>query len=128
MTLKKRKDNKKKWVIGLSIFLVWLVLAIVNTDYERGLRPKPVDIFEVGESVVLGDATLQGVLRFDPSIDPSMSYQLVLTDGRILVVDSSSKLFNKDLVDQEVTITGSVVPLPNDSFSGLIILTTIKQS
>ncbi len=127
MKLKKSKANNNKWKIGLAIFFVWLVLAAFNTSYERSLRPKPVDIYEVGQSILLGDVNLRGVLRKDPSQDPSMSYQLVLNDGRILVVDSTSKLFNSSLVDQEVSVSGSVVPLPNTNFSGLVILTTIQK-
>jgi hypothetical protein len=117
---------KKRFFVFFACFAVWLVWATINEIKERDLLPKRIDVFEVGSPALVGEVTIVGYLRYDPTTTNGLHYYLVLPDGRILVIDSTVKSFLPGYADKQVEVSGTVIPLPETNLSGLILPIKIK--
>lgn len=128
--MKNTKKNKrlvdknfkhKKFLIVIIIFAAWFVLGSINAVYKNKNIAQKVDIFEVKVNNVNNEVTVKGHLRFDPLSNTGSNYTLVLTDGSTIAIDQSSKAFNSKLLDRFVTISGTLIPLPETIYRGLLI-------
>lgn len=142
-SLKKSRTSKTKTKkIGLSILtslsslkisiaLLCVVLFLIAGFYddivlEKIGMLKPVDVFEIDQNQLSGEATLSGYLRYDPASTLGSKYYLILNDGSALVVDSGAKGFKPSYINNKIIVDGTIIPLPESDLVGIIVPVLMK--